>query len=375
MLYISHDYVTCVLDEIALEGLDGITLQGLWTRLSERPGLCVTSDNCFKSYIWNLIKRLKDVEMYELKEPRKDLVLFNRFLYVDPELGTVIDREEELEDIYPFSPVEDLSSGNRGSCTAYNVRQNVTEAAKKVTLEEAISRNPIQCLFLQWGNKLVFVANQKTRNNALQGDNIDPVMELTLIQYCVLERIGRSRYHGEVTIGRCSLQQIGIDAKSLFYIRKYLIDHKLITKQIFHLKSGLQNSSGSLLHITRYFVLRRPKALILTQKVVEILKSRPGHYAEYEEIRQILGLYYSLKKLMKTIEFQRLIKTDLKLPYRTVYPEAKPGEWRLKGVDKEKMVRVIQLINPDVDVEELWSKEEDEEDDSSNGSVLRLFHI
>ena len=65
------------------------------------------------------------------------------------------------------------------------------------------------------------------------------------------------------------------------------------------------------MHLPRFYVERKPKALYLTERVIEILKERPCHLAEYEEIRKELGLVNSLKKLFKTMEFQRYVKTDL----------------------------------------------------------------
>lgn len=52
------------------------------------------------------------------------------------------------------------------------------------------------------------------------------------MQYLVLERVGRTRYHGEITQGRDSLQTMGEDAKTIFYLRKVLQKHRLITKQV-----------------------------------------------------------------------------------------------------------------------------------------------
>lgn len=46
--------------------------------------------------------------------------------------------------------------------------------------------------------KLVMVADQETRRMALVGNDLCEDIELSLIQYCILERIGRARYHGEV---------------------------------------------------------------------------------------------------------------------------------------------------------------------------------
>lgn len=79
---------------------------------------------------------------------------------------------------------------------------------------------------------MVLVASQDARNIALMGLNVNPGLELTVMQYCVLERIGRSRYMGEVTQGKVSLQLVGEDPKVLFYHRKYLMKYKLIVKQV-----------------------------------------------------------------------------------------------------------------------------------------------
>jgi hypothetical protein len=81
---------------------------------------------------------------------------------------------------------------------------------------------------------LTLVATQDARNTALMGLNINPGLELNIMQYCLLERIGRSRYLGEVTQGKVSLQLLGEDPKVLFYHRKYLIKHQLIVKQVWN---------------------------------------------------------------------------------------------------------------------------------------------
>jgi len=81
--------------------------------------------------------------------------------------------------------------------------------------------------------------------------------------------------------------------------------------QVHQQKTGTQNCTGSLLHLPRFQVERKPKALYLTEKVIEILKTRENCIAEYEEIRKELGLSSSLKKLFKTFDFQRYVKTDV----------------------------------------------------------------
>lgn len=44
------------------------------------------------------------------------------------------------EDIYPFKVVDDQGRGIVGSCTTYDDRQDITEKARQVSLEEACRR-------------------------------------------------------------------------------------------------------------------------------------------------------------------------------------------------------------------------------------------
>ena len=41
--------------------------------------------------MWNVIRQVDDIEMYELPTPRKSLVIFNRYENVDPELGMILE--------------------------------------------------------------------------------------------------------------------------------------------------------------------------------------------------------------------------------------------------------------------------------------------
>lgn len=66
-------------------------ISGLWTRLSHRPNFTCAVDDNSKAYLWNVIRQLGDIEMYELPTPRKSLVVFNRYDNVDPELGMILE--------------------------------------------------------------------------------------------------------------------------------------------------------------------------------------------------------------------------------------------------------------------------------------------
>jgi hypothetical protein len=51
-------------------------------------------------------------------------------------------------------------------------------------------------------------------------------------------------------------------------------------------------------------------------------------------------------------------------------------EWKQKGSDREKRIRAIQLINPDMDVREIWTKDDEvEEDDDTTAGGYTYFSL
>ncbi len=136
---------------------------------------------------------------------------------------------------------------------------------------------------------------------------------------------------------------------------------------------------------------RRSKAQIMVHELILHLKSRPPLFlAPSDEMKDSLGLGNSLKKLVKHADFVRFLRLEV-VPYRTVFPHAAVEEWRAirqpqmarreeeeRGPDglKEKMVRVIRLMDPETDPETVWSdprdeeeeEEEEEEDDDGEGA-------
>eukprot|EP00094_Tigriopus_californicus_P009796 TCALIF_09445-PA protein Name:"Similar to Gtf3c1 General transcription factor 3C polypeptide 1 (Rattus norvegicus)" AED:0.03 eAED:0.04 QI:37/0.71/0.62/1/0.85/0.87/8/0/1945 len=381
--------VFAVLDEIALEGLDGITFEALELRLKRRWNP-VTNGNgspLFKedpenpqhptsnvnekirSFLWAVIRSKDEIGVFQLPEDRPPLVIFDRFEHIDSELGMIIEPDVLPRDIYPFQLVEDGEI--KGSCQTYKERRDVTEAAKAYCEVEALLEA------YEGQARLAFVASQWARAKALMGPNPDPLLVQTVsgMPWAILERIGRARELGEVTQGKMSLQFTKENPKTLFYHRKALIKESLIQKQVHYQKTKGQNyqaSSGSLFHLTRFFVERRSKALILIHSLIKYLKEKDSHMAPYDEVRSYLNIGTSVKKLFKHTVFQRFIRGDIRVPYRALYPDATDLEWKSKNKspnderplqDKEKQVRVVQLINPEVDPESVWQDVRDEMDE------------
>ena len=351
----SVNYVAAILEEIALEGLDGITLEAAVKRLRRR-WKTAGSDDKMADFIWSVARTQSGVRVYQLKRDRPALQIFDRNDHVDEsDLGVVIEPTDLPEDIYPFAMVDDLEgSGVRGSCADYATREDVTAEAK--------STEDAKELLTRFGEaRTVLVASQWLRSEALLGPNMDPMLceMLSAMEFCILERIGRARELGEVSHGKLSLASMMKTPKDLFYHRKVLIKYGLIRKQKYYLKSNAkkQNFFGSLFHLPRFYAERHSKVLRLTHDLVTFLKQRPPHYlASYEDVKTFLNIGSVVKKFVKSAEFLRFVRHDVRVAYRTLFPDATEKEWRSKakgspagGGGGEKMLRVMQLIDPDID--------------------------
>ncbi|XP_034950383.1 general transcription factor 3C polypeptide 1 [Chelonus insularis] len=351
----STNIIDIVIDEVALEGLDGITLEALWKRLSGRLQIQDNLPRTLQNQIWSICISTKEFTFYELDSPREPLFLYNRYEYVDPDLGIICEPDNLPEDIYGYYPIDDSKNNIRGSCKSYYTRKPI-ENIQALSLDVAEKK---------YGQTLVIVGSQMIREQALIDDNVCPTIELNVVQYCFLERVGRARYHGEVTQGKRSLVLLKEDPKSLFYYRKFLLKHKLITKQLHYQKNAGHGTGGSLLHLPRFYVERKPKIVYLAEKIIALLKTRENYLADYTEIKQALQIENSIKRLFKTACFQKVVRTDLLVPYRELYPHADPSEWARKScATKEKKIRAVQLIDPNIDANDLWNNDEilDEEE-------------
>ena len=98
---INRSYVATILDEVALEGLDGITIPMLHYRLKQR-NLNFKSEFLLK-VLQNFIVRSK-MQAFILPKPRPFSKPFIMADFLDVE-GTLIDPEEDLPEPYPFCVV------------------------------------------------------------------------------------------------------------------------------------------------------------------------------------------------------------------------------------------------------------------------------
>ncbi|XP_019546939.3 general transcription factor 3C polypeptide 1 [Aedes albopictus] len=343
-------------EEVALEGLEGTTLDYLWNRLGTRLKIKLPLPEKFCHNVWSLILINSEYMFYQLPEPRKGFVFFERLEHVDPATGVLKEPKDFPGHRFKYSPI--TASGIRGSCEHYDTRQ--------VIAREELAAMTYQQVEARWPNKFAIVASQKMRESFIIEPNF--TAELTIIQYCMLEWIARSRFNGETSQGKYSLVELTKDSSILYYNRKFLTDCKLITRQALCQRTGETSIQGMVFHLPRYYCEMKPKGLLITEKVVNILKTRPNYMADYDEIKLMVLGRAEARKWFRGNEFTKYVRTDETVTYRTLYPEAERREYMLKNKkNEEKQVRIMRLIDPDADVYDLWYKDEQPEEDQKDG--------
>ena len=83
----------------------------------------------------------------------------------------------------------------------------------------------------RYGSGLVMVASQEVREGALIPAEVDPCVDISEVQYCVMEVVGCARHYG-VHRGFFTNKYLKIDARSTFHHVKILAALKLITIKV-----------------------------------------------------------------------------------------------------------------------------------------------
>uniref|UniRef100_A0A3B3H9T5 Uncharacterized protein n=1 Tax=Oryzias latipes TaxID=8090 RepID=A0A3B3H9T5_ORYLA len=267
------DPLSTVVDEVALEGLDGITIPTLWIRLGTvQPKFPLKLDELTKEFIWKSLVNNRDLRFYELPQERPDVQLFNRY------------SADDYKDIYSLHVIPENKDGIQGSCNFFKERKDITKQ--------------IRSMFFGYGRKLVIVASQAVRFRALIGAENDPDLKMSNDSYCVLERVGRARWQGEL---QSNLHNglFSSDARKLHYLRKPLVKHDLITLQPFslRLKSGQQQHTLLLL-LKRFHLNRRTKYDKMMEYVSDFLQQFPGQFTTVDAFKQHLVSHVQIYLLL-----------------------------------------------------------------------------
>ncbi|NXK90061.1 TF3C1 factor, partial [Formicarius rufipectus] len=330
-----------VLDEVALEGLDGITPAALWHRLAARsPPFPLPLEPDTQQLLWAALSAQPDLRFYRLPRPRPPLRLHGGYEEIDLETGILETKRDPAtsDDIYPVHMILDNKDGIQGSCQYFKERVDITDQIRRKDLQPCYTyKEAVE----KWGEKLVIVASQEQRYRALIGWQGDPDLKLPDFSYCILERLGRARWQGELQRDLHS-GAFKVDAGKLHYHRRVLDRNGLITMQshVIRLPSGAQQYSILLL-LTRFHVDRRNKYDILMEKLSSMLSARSNQMETLGNLREELGLCErTFKRLYQYMMNAGLAKV-ISVPLQDIQPNGGPYKTK-KGTDV--MVRCLKLL-------------------------------
>ncbi|XP_051487816.1 general transcription factor 3C polypeptide 1 isoform X3 [Apus apus] len=253
----------------------------------------------------------------------------------------------------------DNKDGIQGSCQYFKERVDITDQIRKKDLQPCYTYTEA---VEKWGEKLVIVASQDQRYRALIGWEGDPDLKLPDFSYCILERLGRARWQGELQRDLHS-GAFKVDAGKIHYHRRVLDRNGLITLQshVIRLPSGAQQHSILLL-LTRFHVDRRSKYDILMEKLSSMLSARSNQMETLGNLREELGLCErTFKRLYQYMMNAGLAKV-VSIPLQEIHPNGGPYKTK-KGTDV--MVRCLKLLK------EFRKKMEDYHDDDEEEIITK----
>ncbi|XP_076819101.1 general transcription factor 3C polypeptide 1-like isoform X1 [Clavelina lepadiformis] len=299
------DIFKICLQEVALEGLDGVTLPTLWLRLVQREEkVPINLTESLKNVLWNFLSHNASIDCFQLEHGRPEPSIFDRFLGFDTSAGkhvaTAPDELDTLDDIYPIKPISQPNI--KGSCWEFESRKDVTKELKmiQIDLQEALLRYGAQ--------KLVLVGSQKLRENVLRAPGITPqtVEELGSVDYCILERIGRSRWQGEIQTVLNNVIFKQLKASHIHYLMKSLHVKGLVVKQGYSYirpdKAGKIHQQV-LFHLPHYKKDARYMTDAKIEVMCELLSQSKNETMKIGDLKEIVGIdRFALKKLIRKME-------------------------------------------------------------------------
>ncbi|XP_017075867.2 general transcription factor 3C polypeptide 1 [Drosophila eugracilis] len=355
-------WINAIYDEVALEGLEGVTLPYLWDLLARRLEFAPAPlPDRIREQTWTLLLRTPShkIEFFELPVERPLMPYYDRINDMDEQLGVPVVPEQCPFMLYPPAYVQE--GDIKGNCTDFKSR-------KRIASSDLQGLNATQATE-QWAGKLVVVASQELRETALTADNLMMPENLPLPNYIFLEAIGRSRYSGQTTGGPWSLMNYSKDTGILFYIKNKLINLQLIIAQNYNEINKGRILVSSLLMLPRFYRIYKNHSQENLEKLyLEIMRSS-SRQVPVSEITELLGrpTNFKTKKLLVTHAFRKFFETkQVERPNHTLTKSGKQSK------ATTRKVTVIQLRNPDMQLKDLYKNEENEE--NSVSEFLDLGH-
>ncbi|XP_001369962.2 general transcription factor 3C polypeptide 1 [Monodelphis domestica] len=366
------DALESLLDEVALEGLDGLSVPTLWSRLESRvPPFPLPMEPHTQQFLWRALAAHPDIRFYVEPRDRPELLLQDRYEEIDFETGILESRRDPvpLEDVYPIHMILDNKDGIQGSCQHFDKRKDVTDQIRTESLQP---RCTVVEAYERWGKKLIIVASQDMRYRALIGLEGDPDLKLPDFSYCILERLGRARWQGELQRDLHS-SAFKVDAGKLHYHRKILNRNGLITMQshVIRLPTGAQQHSILLL-LNRFHVDRRSKYDILMEKLSAMLSIRTNQMETLGCLREELGLCERTFKRLYQYMLNAGLAKVVSVPLQEIHPNSGPCKTK-KGT--HVMVRCLKLMKEFKRKVEDDHDQDDDDDDEVISKVIQPVDI
>ena len=223
---------------------------------------------------------------------------------------------------------------------------------------------------------LVLVGSQPLRHKVLAPSHKCIELEsLNDLEYCVLERIGRSRYEGVCSIGADGLtSQFQLAPKQLHYVLGVLEAGELTRKQVL---ASSAEKKRSLVHLTRFASKRQSTLeLLCAHLLFQRQVKQTGHCADSAlNIRRKFGLTpKQLKSLVQQAERARILRRFVQAqPPPPPPPPPQTEKATVGGKMKPISVRMIALTDSHyasmTDQQEgaVEEEEEEEEEEGEDG--------
>ncbi|CAH8446838.1 unnamed protein product [Schistosoma margrebowiei] len=288
-------FIDILLSEVAVSGLEGITLDQLWNNLEDsRTGFPWKIDKYSKQFIWSTLIKMNNIKYFALPCCLTPQETFSRIdCLVETKDGTYYKLPESLPRV-EFFPVG--KDNQLGSSRFYDERKDITD----VISNDAVFRI-LENVMEKWGNTLVLVASQKERNRLLFGSPNIP-RDFSAGLYVMLESIAKQKYNGLSTTHHDGLLSSSLTTGTIWYMRQKLEKMGIIKSQPYLAKVGKKPvMPGLLLHHRKYYLHFPFPPAIFMERISQFLLSKPGNKCFGFEIRKLIGL--TSKGIKRTLRF------------------------------------------------------------------------
>ncbi|KAF9824504.1 hypothetical protein SFRURICE_001388 [Spodoptera frugiperda] len=283
------NYKAIIIDEIALEGLEGIGVDLLWRRIQKRISSDLTEK--MKLRYWSFILNCGKVSFYQLPEPLPYLELLDRFDIIDEATGHLREPDVLIDGPYEYKPIE----GEYGSCRYYETRKLIPIEDLKTKAYEAVMS--------EYGDTLVIVANKEERWYALAPHlPTSNLAQLSSIHYCMLELIGRSRgnYLGNLDLIKTTMVTETISGKGFKAL--------LVRLKRFSQPSVLSMPKRGILHNVVEYLLQQPD---FSEKTEVIVKKGLISQKQNRRLQKTVNIFNFEERTIQPDEINKL-KTSIK---------------------------------------------------------------